>query len=139
MRIDPRLAILSVLVVALVVFGISSATPAFAAATKSKHVDFKAAQTKAHRILTGTAKTNPVRCCAGSTDQFSRKPAHCLLQRLCSGLEWTGLHMVHTGTAVQRKSRPIQRCSRVMASTGRPGSHGSATEAGVSAITPGSQ
>ena len=60
MRIDPRLAILSVLVVALVVFGISSATPAFAAATKSKHVAFKAAQTKAKAILTGTAKTNPV-------------------------------------------------------------------------------
>jgi hypothetical protein len=59
MRIHRRLAILSVLVVALLAFGISSATPAFAAATKSKHDGFKAAQTKAHRILTGTAMTNP--------------------------------------------------------------------------------
>lgn len=59
MRIDRRLAILSILVVALLVFGISSATPVFAAATKSKHAVFKAAQTEAHRILTGTARMNP--------------------------------------------------------------------------------
>lgn len=58
MRIDPKLRIFTVLLVGAFVLSICSAAQVQAAGTASKNTSFKAAQTKAHRILTDPARTN---------------------------------------------------------------------------------
>ncbi len=58
MRIDPKLKILSFLVVGAFLLSVCSATQALAAAKGSKSAGFKAAQTKAHKVLTNTANNS---------------------------------------------------------------------------------
>jgi hypothetical protein len=58
MRIDPKLRILAFLMVGAFVLSVCSASEVLAAGKGSKQTSFKTAQTKAHRILTGAARTD---------------------------------------------------------------------------------
>jgi len=69
MRIDPKLRILTFLVVGAFVMSLCSAREVLAAGTGSKHAGFKAAQTKAQIILANKAKANTFG--AVPTEQFN--------------------------------------------------------------------
>jgi hypothetical protein len=58
MRIDPKLRILSFLVVGAFLLSIFSVSQALSATTSARHASFKTAQTKAHRILANKSRTN---------------------------------------------------------------------------------